>query len=230
MKEKVKRILDLVRAGRLNLEDAGPLLAALSAKLALTDSDRELIDSLLGRDELDTGQVAEHLLLLRGVRDVPPAPPRPPPPPGGFGSEGDGDGRGPAWTWDGGNRPRPGRGGLEGMVDRITESVERAVENVVEGKKPQYEYQYQYDASRPASARILRIQVESSAGDEYSANLPVSLAPHLHKLIPPHGLRALESAGFSLETLQLLIESDPPPGELISAEDSAGNEVHISLK
>ena len=71
MKEKVKRILDLVRAGRLNLEDAGPLLAALSAKLALTDSDRELIDSLLRREELDTGQVAEHLLLLRGVRDTP---------------------------------------------------------------------------------------------------------------------------------------------------------------
>ena len=74
MKEKVKRILDLVRAGRLNLEDAGPLLAALSAKLALTDSDRELIDSLLKREELDTEQVAEHLLLLRGVRDTPPAP------------------------------------------------------------------------------------------------------------------------------------------------------------
>ena len=59
--------------------------------------------------------------------------------------------------------------------------------------------------------------------------LTVSLAPHLHKLIPPHGLRALENAGFSLETLQLLIESNPPKGDLISAEDSAGNEVHISI-
>lgn len=230
MKEKVKRILDLVRAGRLSLEDAGPLLAALSAKLALTDSDRELIDSLLAREELDTGQVAEHLLLLRGVRDTPPPPPRPPQPPGGFGkSRTDGEG-GPQWTWDPGNRTRPGRGGIEGMVNRITESVERAVESVVEGKSPQYEYQYGSDTSRPGSARILQIRVESSAGDEYNANLPVSLAPHLHKLIPPHGLRALESAGFSVETLQLLIESDPPPGELISAEDSAGNEVRISLK
>ncbi|QLG09592.1 hypothetical protein HLB42_01550 [Deinococcus sp. D7000] len=225
MKEKVKRILDLVRAGRLNLEDAGPLLAALSAKLALTDSDRELIDSLLKREELDTGQVAEHLLLLRGVRDTPPAPPRPPQPPG-FGPEG--SQRGPVWTWESGPRARSGRGGIEGMVDRITETVERAVEGVVEGTKSGFEQQH--EKARTGSARILRIQVESSAGDEYNANLPVSLAPHLHRLIPPHGIRALESAGFSLETLQLLIESDPPPGELISAEDSAGNEVHISLK
>ncbi|QFP77985.1 hypothetical protein [Deinococcus sp. AJ005] len=230
MKEKVKRLLDLVRAGRLSLEDAGPLLAALSAKLALTDSDRELIDSLLKRDELDTGQVAEHLLLLRGVRDVPPPPPRPPQPPGGFGNPRPEDQRGPQWTWDSGSRSRTGRGGIEGMVDRITDTVERAVEGVFEGKTPQYESQYQYGNSRSGSARILQIRVESSAGDEYSANLPVSLAPHLHKLIPPHGIRALESAGFSLETLQLLIESDPPPGELISAEDSAGNEVRISLK
>lgn len=229
MKEKVKRILDLVRAGRLNLEDAGPLLAALSARLALSGSDRELIDSLLKREELDTGQVAEHLLLLRGVRDTPPAPPRPPPP-GGFGNTRTDGERGPQWSWDAGSRPRSGKGGIEGMVDRITETVERAVEGVFDGKTPQYDYQYQYGNARPGSARILRIQVESAAGDEYSANLPVSLAPHLHKLIPPHGVRALESAGFSLETLQLLIESDPPPGELISAEDSAGNTVEISLK
>ncbi|MFC6665066.1 hypothetical protein ACFP9V_06645 [Deinococcus radiopugnans] len=94
------------------------------------------------------------------------------------------------------------------MVDRITETVERAVEGVVEGTKSGFE---QHEKARTGSARILRIQVESSAGDEYNANLPVSLAPHLHRLIPPHGIRALESAGFSLETLQLLIESDPPP-------------------
>ncbi|WP_415542977.1 SHOCT-like domain-containing protein, partial [Deinococcus deserti] len=75
MKEKVKRILELVRAGKLSLEDAAPLLAALNTRLALTDSDRELVASLLAREELDAGQVADHLLLLRGVRDTPPSPP-----------------------------------------------------------------------------------------------------------------------------------------------------------
>ncbi|MFC4639925.1 SHOCT-like domain-containing protein [Deinococcus hohokamensis] len=219
MKEKVKRILELVRAGKLSLEDAGPLLAALNARLALTDSDRELVASLLARDELDAGQVAEHLLLLRGVRDTAPPPPFPPFPP-----------RGPRVVVGG----RPGvpmdgfvdrlTGSIDGFVDRITEQVERAVE----GPSPQHRGAGRGGSSN--SARLLRVQVESSSGDEYAANLPVSLAPHLHKLIPPHGLAALESAGLSIEALQLLIEADPPPGDLINAEDSSGNSVRISLK
>ena len=81
-----------------------------------------------------------------------------------------------------------------------------------------------------AAPRILRVEVESSEGDEYAANLPVSLAPHLGKLIPPHGQQALERAGLSVEALQLLLEAAPPPGELINAEDSEGNTVRISLK
>ncbi|PNY81111.1 SHOCT-like domain-containing protein [Deinococcus koreensis] len=218
MREKVKRILDLVRAGKLTLDDAAPLMAALSPKLALTDSDRELVASLLARDELDTAQVAEHLLLLRGIRDSVP----PPPPPPGAPRFGEG------FTWDG-RRGRRGpvdglvdrlTGGIETMVDSITEQVERAAQ----GSAPRY------SGGRPTSSRVLRIQVESQHGDEYTANIPVSLAPHLHRLIPPHGLAALEEAGFSVETLQLLIEADPPPGPLIDAEDQHGNEVHISLK
>ncbi|ANE42431.1 hypothetical protein [Deinococcus puniceus] len=211
MKEKVKRILDLVRAGKLDLNDAAPLLAALSARLALTDADRELVASLLAREEMDTGQVAEHLMLLRGVRDTPPAPPRPPTPP----------------SWDEqfpGSQPF-GRGmnvdvNLEGIMDRVNERL-----NSVMGRGN--------SAGAPpragATARILRVQVESSEGDEYDANLPVSLAPHLHKLIPAHGIRALERAGLSLEALQLLIEASPPPGNLINAEDSEGNSVKLTL-
>lgn len=215
MKEKVKRILELVRAGKLSLEDAAPLLAALNARLALTDSDRELVAALLAREELDAGQVADHLLLLRGVHDTAPPPPFPPFPP-----------RGPRVVI-GGRRSPPLdgfvdrlTGSIDGFVDRITEQVERAVDGV----PPQSR------TGRDGSARLLRVQVESSSGDEYAANLPVSLAPHLHKLIPPHGLAALESAGLSIEALQLLIEADPPPGDLINAEDSSGNSVRISLK
>lgn len=206
MREKVKRLLDLVRAGRLSLEDAAPLLAALNPRLALTGGDRELVASLLAREDIDTGQVAEHLLLLRGVRDAaqPPSPPRPP--------------RAPGWNGVDGLVDRL-TGGIDDMVGRITESVDRALE----GPPPR-------STPRPASARILRVEVESSSGDEYKANLPVSLAPHLEKLIPPHGIEALESAGLSLEALQLLIEASPPPGPLIEADDSSGNSVRISLK
>lgn len=245
MKEKVKRILDLVRAGKLTLEDAAPLLAALNAKLALQGSDRELIDSLLGREDVDTAQVAEHLLLLRGVKDTPPAPPPPPRAPswGGWGQHFDDQvghlderirakvSRAEAQAERANARAaRRGRG-IEGMIENITDTVERAVETAMEGvDRTMTGPSYSYD-KRPNSAnRIMRIEVESAHGDEYSANIPVSLAAHLHKLIPPHGIQALESAGFSLETLQLLIEADPPSGELINAEDAHGNEVHISIK
>jgi len=227
MREKIKRILDLVRAEKLTLEDAAPLLAALNARLALTESDREFVSALLARGEMDTAQVAEHLLLLRGVRDMPqpPPPPRPPQFSGG-------------WGWDDRHQGRPRRGnlmddltgGLDSMVDQITETVERAVEGALPYDRQSQDRQPQDRQARRASSRILSISVESAAGDEYRANLPVSLAPHLHRLIPPHGLQALEGAGFSVEALQLLIEADPPPGDLIRAQDAAGNEVHIALK
>lgn len=210
MKEKIRRILDLIRAQKLSLEDAAPLLAALHPKLALTESDRELVASLLARGELDTAQVAEHLLLLRGVRDVP-QPPFPP--------------RAPAWE----GRVRVGGRDIpidmEGIMDRVNSAMGR-VGDVMGGEVAERGPQ----AGRSGSARILRVQVESSDGDEYSANLPVSLAGHLHKLIPQHGIRALERAGLSIEALQLLIEADPPPGELIQAEDSDGNSVSLILK
>ena len=79
MKEKVKRILDLIRAGKLTLDDAAPLLTALSSRLALIGSDQDLIRTLLDRDDLDTDQIAEHLLLLRGLKG--PGNPGFPPPP-----------------------------------------------------------------------------------------------------------------------------------------------------
>ncbi len=219
MKEKIRRILDLIRAGKLTLDDAAPLLAALSPKLALTEGDREFVSALLGRSELDTGQVAEHIMLLRGVRDAgfgfTPPPPQPPQPP-----------RRPQVVI-GGQRPR----GLDGLVDRITGGIDSMVENItgqvereLHGPHPDMHHPHM-----PPGPRILRIKVETQHGDEYNANIPVSLAPHLDRLIPPHGRSALESAGFTLDALRLLIEASPYPGPLIDAQDQHGNEVHISL-
>lgn len=221
MKEKIRRILDLVRAGKLTLEDAGPLLAALSPKLALTDSDRELISALLDREELDSAQVAEHLMLLRGLRESGPTPPGAPQPP-----------RRPQ-VIIGGQRVR----GLDGLVDRITGGIDSMVENItgqvereLHGHHPDMHHPSMPHPPMPPGPRILRIKVESQHGDEYNANIPVSLAPHLDRLIPPHGQAALESAGFTLDALRLLIEASPYPGPLIDAQDQHGNEVHISLQ
>ena len=229
MKEKIRRILDLIRAGKLTLDDAGPLLAALSPKLALTESDREFISALLDRPELDAGQVAEHIMLLRGVRDAgfgfaPPQPPQPPQPP-----------RRPQVVI-GGQRTR----GLDGLISHITGGIDSVVENItgqVERELQREMHGHHPDMHHPGmpphmppGPRILRIKVETQHGDEYNANIPVSLAPHLDRLIPPHGRSALESAGFTLDALRLLIEASPYPGPLIDAQDQHGNEVHISLQ
>lgn len=202
MREKVVRLLGLVQAGRLTLDDAAPLLAALSPKLALEGSDRELLASLLARENLSAEQLAEHLLLLRGLRDPSPRTPQP-------------------------GRGRPG--GREAITDRTAELVGRTLDSAADS--PQQHLNWGELRPQPGpSARVLSVHTESSDGSEYHAHFPLSLAPHLHKLIPPHGVRALEAAGFSLEALQLLIEADPPPGDLVTAEDSAGNEIQISIR
>ena len=236
MKEKIKRILDLIRSGKLSLDDAAPLLAALHTKLALQTTDRELLDSLLKREDIDTAQIAEHLMLLRGLKDTPPSPPQPPRPPG-FPFEGNWTDRTSARADRAAaraERHNRGRvGGIEGMVERITDSVERAVETAMEGVdrtvngRPVTDYSYDTPSNK---TRILRIEAQSEDGDSYDANLPVSLAPHLHKLVPEHGRKTLEKAGMSIEALQLIIEADPPAGKIIDAQDENGNSVSISIK
>lgn len=216
MKDKIRRILDLIRAGRLTLDDAAPLLAALHTRLALQVTDRELLAALLNREELTADQIAGQLMLLRGVPDSQNAPqaPRPPEPP-----------RRPQVVI-GSQRVR----GLEDLVERFTDRFTGGIDEMVDRLTQQATPPAAAPAAPRVSARILRIEIESSDGDEYSANLPVSLAAHLPRLIPPHGVRALEAAGLSIEALQLIIEADPPPGPLIDSEDSSGNEIRISLK
>ncbi|GAA0508973.1 hypothetical protein [Deinococcus depolymerans] len=225
MKDKIRRILDLIRAARLTLDDAAPLLAALHTRLALQTTDRELLAALLNREELSTDQIAEQLMLLRGVPAVPTAPqaPRPPRPPQAPAAP-----RRPQVVI-GGQRVRGLEDLVERFADRFTGGIDEMVDRITQQAVPHDPVPPEPHMPR-ASARILRIEIESSDGDEYSANLPVSLAAHLPKLIPPHGVRALEAAGLSIEALQLIIEADPPPGPLIDSEDSSGNEIRISLK
>ena len=118
------------------------------------------------------------------------------------------------------------------MIERMTETVERAVEGAVGSFDRTVDRAVWNRPPEPdvAPGRVLSVMVESAAGDAYTGHLPVSLAPHLHKLIPPHGVRALEAAGLSVEALQLLLEAGPAPGELISTEDQEGNSVSLRLK
>ena len=147
------------------------------------------------------------------ARSVPGAPTAPPPKSGWLGGLGS-------------------LGGLDGLAERITDSVERALDGVpgVGNGTPNGMPGSARPPSPPRPGSILRIEVESQNGGSYSANLPMSLAAHVGKLIPPQALRALEGMGLSVEALQLLLESSPPPGPLLESEDENGNEVRLTVK
>lgn len=232
MNEKLKRILELIRAEKLSFEDATPLLASLNAKLALSSSDRELLESLMAREELSTEQIAEHLLLLRGVKHavpVPPVPPVPPKPPhmnqGEWERHQHSAAKARAQAEAKVQAEQRKKGIMAQLAEHISESISRSIEEDRLSQLSELEEQ----KNRPRG-KTLCIRVESGAGDEYIGNIPLSLAQHIEKLIPPHGVRALERAGLTIEALKLLIEAEPPRGELISTEDTEGNSIYIEMK
>lgn len=86
MTEKVRQILELLRRERLNWEEVQALLVALEPRLSLSDSQRDLVNSLLAKADLPTIQIAGHLLVMCGANsaalaEVPPMPPTPAPAP-----------------------------------------------------------------------------------------------------------------------------------------------------
>lgn len=229
MNEKLQRILELIRTKKLSFEDATPLLASLNANLALSISDRELLESLMTREELSTEQIAEHLLLLRGVKHIPPTPPIPPKPP--HMNQDD-------WKRHQNNTAKARvkveakvhtdnhkKGIIAQLAEHISESISRSIQEDRLNQLSDLE-----DQKNKPRGKTLCIHVESEDGDEYTGNIPLSLAQHIDKLIPPHGIKALESAGLTIEALKLLIEAEPPRGDLISTEDADGNSVHIEMK
>ncbi|GAA4007029.1 hypothetical protein GCM10022631_18420 [Deinococcus rubellus] len=214
MREQIRRILGLVHAGRLSSEDAAPLLAALHPKLALSEDALAPIFALLVADGFGPERVTDILYArtdppkaaAASARSVPSAPAAPPPPKAG------------GWL-----------GGLDGLAERITDTVERALDSV-----PGVSSNVTSNSARPPGPQrpgsILRIEVEDQNGGSYSANLPMSLAAHVGKLIPPQALKSLANMGLSVEALQLLLESNPPLGPLLESEDENGNEVRLTVK
>lgn len=76
----------------------------------------------------------------------------------------------------------------------------------------------------------LRVEIEDADGSELRANLPLSLAEHTAKLLPPRVLAALEREGVSPEALTMLLTAGPPPGELLSIEASSGTEIKLTVE
>ena len=217
MREQIRRILGLVKDGRLSSEDAVTLLAALNPRLVLKEGAMLRLFSLLEVEEFGPNKVADLLMAMvepaasqaqsqwqsgsgqQSQSQSYPSPPRPP-------------------NFKVGGQSFPLEG-LDGLGDAISSRVEEALGGLL-GKSGR--------AARPGT--ILKIETEDENGGTFSANLPLSLASHAERLIPPHALKSLERSGLSVEALKMLIQAGPPPGPLLQAEDENGNSVRLSIQ
>ncbi len=83
---------------------------------------------------------------------------------------------------------------------------------------------------RRKTARVLRVVVESSDGTDVNINIPLGLANMVLKLIPKEAQRAMTEQGIDPATLQELLKSELPDGEIIRVEANDGTEVRISIE
>lgn len=83
-------------------------------------------------------------------------------------------------------------------------------------------------AGRPGS--VLRVQVEEADGSEMRANLPLSLAEHTAKILPPRVIAALERGGISPDALTAMLSANPGVGELLSLEGADGSEISLRVE
>lgn len=123
--------------------------------------------------------------------------------------------------------PRPAAtfkvGGQGFPLDDLGDAISARVEEALGGLLGR--------ASRPSRpGTILKIETEDAHGASFSANLPLSLATHAERLIPPHAVASLERSGLTIEALKLLLQAGPPPGKLLEAEDEHGNSVQLSIQ
>ena len=218
MREQIRRILGLVAAGRLSHDDAVTLLAALNPKLVFRAETMLRLIGLMNDEEFGVDRVVD--LIVRRIEpgagqqsqsqsgggqqsqsQSQQAPPSPPRPPG--------------VTFKMGGTSYP----LDDLGDMISSQVEATLGGLL-GKSGR--------SARPGT--ILRIETEDAHGASFSANLPLSLAAHAERLIPPHALAALERSGLGIDALKLLLQAGPPPGPLMEAEDEHGNSVELSIK
>lgn len=198
---RVRKILDLAAAGKLADEDAVQLLGALHPRLA---PEGEAFTHVLALNRTaDFGpDLIARLLLGRALPGT--YMPRPPMPP---------DAPGPGWH------------GIDDLVTRVTDSVEGALEFALDGRRGR--------AGRggpPRAGTTLRVEVEDSSGNDFRLNLPLALAEHAPRLLPPAALAAIERAGLNEHALTLLLSSHPTTGEILSADLEDGTEVRLTVQ
>ena len=199
MKERITKILELVAGGRLGHDDASQLLEALSPKLRVSEEARPHLFGLLNTPDFGVDKVADFLLFTLSPAPFVTMGPR-------------GAGRSPFAKGD-------FSFGFEDLGQRISSVVESALEGSMGAR----------GAAGSKPGRTLRASGEDSDGNEFTVNVPLALADHADKLLPPLAWRLLERQGMTPEALRLLLKSNPPIGPLLQAEDSDGNELQLVI-
>ncbi|MFN3267049.1 MAG: SHOCT-like domain-containing protein [Deinococcales bacterium] len=88
-----------------------------------------------------------------------------------------------------------------------------------------------FGAAKPTGAtRLIKIEVASSGGDNVRVNIPVGLANFALKLIPKDAQKAMNEQGLDPETLQEMLRSDLPEGNLVDIATGDGNKIRISVQ
>jgi hypothetical protein len=79
-------------------------------------------------------------------------------------------------------------------------------------------------------AKLLKIEVDSSSGDEVRVNIPIGLANFALKLIPKEAQRAMQEQGLDMNSLQEMLRGESlPEGNIIDISTSSGDEIRISI-
>ena len=218
MREQIRRILGLVKDGRLSHDDAVTLLAALNPKLIFKDETMLRLIGLMNDEDFGVDRVVD--LIVRRIEP-------------GAGQQTQAQSGGGQQSQSQSQQSYPASasqpsatfkiGGQRFEFDDLGDAISSRVDEALSGLLGK--------SGRPARpGTILRIESENEDGATFSANLPISLAEHAERLIPPHAQKSLAKSGLSIDAIKLLLKAGPPPGPLLEAEDEDGNSVRLSIK
>lgn len=82
----------------------------------------------------------------------------------------------------------------------------------------------------PRPGRVLRVMVEQPGERTLRANLPLSLAEHAGKLLPPQVIETLHEQGITIDALVMLLSSNPPSGDLITIEEPGDLDLRLRVE
>ena len=219
----------MVASGRLSAEDAAPLLAALHPMLALKPEALEPLLKLAATEDVGPNRVTEMLMSMATAQGQAQQSQHQ----SGGGQQSQSQQGQSKYGYDHGSSAASGArpavsakvkiNGESFSFDDLGDAISSRIDEALSGLLGK--------SARPVRpGTILRIETNDAHGASFSANLPLSLAAHAERLIPPHALAALERSGMSIDALKLLLQAGPPPGPLMEASDEHGNSVELSIK